>query len=198
VEVDRSPGLVLGHLAALDAHGLFERALRHPCRTGKLPGQVGHGPLEQAGGPGVPDHQRLMLEALGAEWLPETGLASLVANRASQRPAMRAALPGISGPARKDPFPLAPVGVHRSEGRSGEGHEDLGVADHRLGNSLPASAPATTTWNPSFCQRDEHDGHSAARQLPHATSRGVVGLSLGGVDLTLLAALPVHVPHPAS
>jgi hypothetical protein len=137
--MDRAASLVLGHLA--------ERHPHHPVKpTAGDPSQVGQRALDVLGGAPpqlrrerVPQHLRLVVEAVAADRLAQATLPVAVALPTAHLAAMRTALVQVSGPAGQQlAASVVALGVDRAEARRGERHEQPGMGGDGVGGAFAA------------------------------------------------------------
>jgi hypothetical protein len=109
-------------------------------QPGQAAGQVGGEPAPQVGRVGVEQHRGLVVVAVRAHGPAEAGIGLVVAGRAGDVAAVRAAArPGVAaGAAGQDGLAAHPAGVDRAEGGGGEGGEHARMADDRVGDALAA------------------------------------------------------------
>jgi len=138
VEVDDATCLVLNDLDEPDADQGAKPFLGDAQAAGELAGQVGDEPAPQVGRVGVEQHGRFVVVAVDAHGLAEAGVGLDVAGRAGGVAAVRAAAGVVvaTGAARQDGLAAHPPGVHRAEGRRGEGGEHARVRGDRLRDAL--------------------------------------------------------------
>jgi len=124
-----------------------------PNSRAEDPGQVGDRPAPKDGHERIPQHRPLVVEAVGADGLPESGIVLVVPETAGSRPAMRTdrIVPPLS--ARQHVSCSDHPAMDRTERGSGEGGEDARMVGQRsryalgfiAGESSPCQGESVST-----------------------------------------------------
>jgi hypothetical protein len=139
VDVDEAARLVFGDLRERDADGLAQPLLRQSACLRELARHVDRRAPPELAEQVVPQHRRVVVEALRADRLAVPFVISVMDDvaadpspvRAHRRVASRQASANLAGR-------VGAVRVHRSEAGRGEGHEDSRVLCDGLGDAFAA------------------------------------------------------------
>jgi len=143
VEVHDATFLIFGHLDVADPGESAQLPLGEASPARQMAGQISGEPAPQLARVSIEEDGSLIVVAIGAQRPAESGISLVVAARAGDVAAVRAAafLVIPARPARQHGLAAHAPRVHRAEGRGSQGREHARMPGHRLRDALAAGEP---------------------------------------------------------